>query len=175
MKNTIALFLIAFLALNMAAQKTEKNEKQDKTEKNEKPEKAEKNDKGENEEDAKVIDVPQVVKAAIIRDFANAEKPKWEKEGDYYEAEFELNEVETSALYDANGNLLETETEVAKSTLPAGCLAYIKTNYPKHKISETCKITDNKKTVKYEVEIKGAGKKMDIIFDDKGNFISMEE
>ena len=104
---------------------------------------------------------------AFQKNFPQAKVEKWEKEGSNFEAEFELNKTEQSVLFDAQGNLLETEVEIELNQLPKGVLEYVKANYIGQKVKEAAKITDAKGTVTYEAEIKG----MDILFDSTGKFI----
>lgn len=112
-------------------------------------------------------DVPVQVKTAFQKQFPNTKEAKWEKEGNNFEAEFELNNTEQSVLLDAQGNLIETEIEIAVNQLPNGVLDYIKTNYQGEKVKEAAKITDVKGVITYEAEIKG----MDLIFDSNGKFV----
>jgi len=112
-------------------------------------------------------DVPAPVKTAFQKNFPQAKAEKWEKEGGNFEAEFELNKSEQSVLFDAQGNLLETEVEIELNKLPKGVLEYVKANYKGQHVKEAEKIADAKGTVTYEVEIKG----MDILFDSNGKFI----
>src|ERR1041384_885438 len=53
-------------------------------------------------------DVPAAVKAKQASLYPNAKVEKWEKEDANFEAEFDNGKVETSTLFDTNGNLLET-------------------------------------------------------------------
>jgi hypothetical protein len=57
--------------------------------------------------------------------------------------------------------------------MPAKALSYIAANYPKTKIKEAAKITDNKNVVTYEAEVKIDGKNMDMIFDVAGKFLKL--
>lgn len=116
-------------------------------------------------------EIPAVVKSKFASEFPNVKKVKWEKEKGNYEAEFDLNKVETSVLYDASGNKLETETEIAVSSLPKSAADYISKNFADKKIREASKIVDAKNTVTYEAEVKGVG---DVIFDANGNFLKKE-
>jgi len=112
-------------------------------------------------------DVPAPVKTAFQKNFPQAKVEKWEKEGDNFEAEFELNKSEQSVLFDAQGIIIETEIEIEISQLPNGVLDYVKTNYKGQSVKEAAKITDTKGTVTYEAEIKGR----DLLFDSNGEFI----
>ena len=112
-------------------------------------------------------DVPASVKASFQKNYPNIKEVKWDKEGEKYEASFDLNKIDNSVLFDAQGNLLETEVEIKLNQLPKGVLEYVKANYKGQNVKEAAKITDAKGTVTYEAEIKG----MDILFDSNGKFI----
>ncbi|MCA0428238.1 MAG: PepSY-like domain-containing protein [Bacteroidetes bacterium] len=112
-------------------------------------------------------DVPASVKTAFQKNFPQAKVKKWEKEESNFEAEFELNKTEQSVLFDAQGNLLETEVEIELNQLPKGVLEYVKANYKGQKVKGAAKITDTNGTITYEAEIKG----MDLLFDSNGRFI----
>lgn len=112
-------------------------------------------------------DVPAPVKASFQRNYPNIKEVKWDKEGEKFEASFYLNKIDNSVLFDAQGNLLESEIEIELNQLPKGVLEYVKANYKGQKVNEAAKITDAKGKVTYEVEIKG----MDILFDSYGKFI----
>jgi len=112
-------------------------------------------------------DAPAAVKASFAKLYPNVTKVKWGKEDANYEAEFEVNKVETSCLFDVNGNLLETETEIAISALPKGISEYVAKNYAGEKIKEASKIVDSKNVTTYEAEVKDG----DLLFDASGNFL----
>jgi hypothetical protein len=112
-------------------------------------------------------DVPSVVTAKFKSLYPNIEDIKWSRENQDYEAEFDLNKVENSINFDANGNLLETETEITVNDLPTAVNTYISKNVPDEKIKEASKITDAKGTITFEAEVKG----IDYIFDKDGVFI----
>lgn len=112
-------------------------------------------------------DVPEAVKAAFNQKYPNVEKAGWEMENTNYEANFEVNEVENSAVIDASGNILETEVEIGVAALPENVKKYMAENYASQKIKEAAQITNANGTMTYEAEIKG----MDLLFDANGNFI----
>lgn len=97
-------------------------------------------------------------------------KAKWEKEKGNYEAGFHQGKKEMSAVYEANGALLETEVEIAASELPSGVTKYASA-HNLGKVKEAAKITKANGTVEYEAEVKGG----DAIFDAKGNFLRMSK
>jgi hypothetical protein len=131
----------------------------------------------------KEAQVPAAVKEAFAKQFPNVKDTDWEKEGQNYEAEFEVKRVnmesgksvkpnvEKSAVFDASGQLLQVEEEIPVSQLPAGVRDYVTKTLSGKKIAEAAKITDTKGTVTYEAEVA----KEDYIFDSNGNFLSKEK
>jgi len=118
----------------------------------------------------KEAEVPAVVKEGFKKSFPNLNAEEWEKEGLNFEAEFDQNKIETSALFDTTGNLLETEVEIAVKELPKNVIDYFSKNMPGKKIKEASKITDSKGSISYEAEVN----KEDYIFDSTGNFVKKE-
>lgn len=98
--------------------------------------------------------VPDKVKTTLEKRYPEAEKVKWDKENQDYEASFEQGEVNYSVLLNTNGKVLETEGEIKINQLPDPVLAYMNTNYPKTKIKEAARIVDSSGTVTYEAESK---------------------
>lgn len=112
----------------------------------------------------KEADVPSAVKDSFKNHYPAAKVESWEKEGANYEAEFDLNKVETSVVFDASGKLLETETEIAESALPKAVLDHISKTMPGKKIKEAAKIVDASGKIRYEAEID----KKDYLFEENG-------
>ena len=110
--------------------------------------------------------VPVAVKESFTKKFPGI-TPKWEMEDGKYEAGFDQQKHEMSVLIEANGSIIETETEISIVELPAPVTAYLKKNHPGVKIKEAAKITKADGEVNYEAEVKGS----DLIFDSKGIFL----
>ncbi len=111
--------------------------------------------------------VPANVKSAFQKKYPTAKAVKWDKEGNNYEASFDLSKLDNSVVIDIQGTIVETEVEIELRELPAGIIEYIKLHYAGKQAKESAKITDAKGTITYEVEVKG----MDLIFDSNGKFI----
>ena len=110
--------------------------------------------------------IPKGIIETFNANFKGSTVESWDKENDGgYEAEFDLNGVETSATFSSDGKLIETEQEIEESALPTAISEYLKTNYSSKSIDEVAKITTGEGIIKYEVEIE----KTDLIFDEKGN------
>ena len=117
----------------------------------------------------KAAQVPAAVVAGFNQKFPQAKEVKWEKEGGHYEAGFEQGKQEMSALLSADGTLVETETEIQVSQLPAGVQATLARQYKGVKIKEAAKIVAaGTGAVTYEAEIEQSGKEVDLLFDAEG-------
>lgn len=110
--------------------------------------------------------VPAAVKTAFAKKYPD-QPVKWEKENGQFEAGFKQNGKNSSALFTADGTMIESEMEIKVAELPAPVLAYVKTHYKGAVVKEGAKITKADGTVNYEAEVNSK----DVIFDEKGNFI----
>ncbi|WP_426091487.1 PepSY-like domain-containing protein [Flavobacterium sp. DSR3-2] len=116
-------------------------------------------------------EVPKIIKEALHEKYPNAYGVKWDKEKNNYEASFDVNKIDNSVLFNGEGKIVETEIEIQISTLPKNALDYINMHFKNQKVKEAAKIINEKGTVIYEAEIKGS----DLLFDENGNFISIEK
>ena len=119
----------------------------------------------------KSINVPEAAKQAFVKQFPAATKTDWslEKVGEY-EVEFKLNKMEMSALYDTNGNLLETETEIDTEQLPAGVQSILTSDFNGYKAGEISKV-EAKGTTSYEMEVEKGEATWELTFDANGNLL----
>lgn len=62
--------------------------------------------------------VNEKVRAAFTSDFSAASNVNWEKTKDYYFATFTINQIEVSAAYDEEGELVGTSRVMEVSQLP---------------------------------------------------------
>src|SRR5438105_360006 len=86
------------------------------------------------------------VPAAAKQSFAKAHPGitgKWEKEGVNYEVNFKENGKTMSCVIEAKGTILETETDIAVSELPATVSAYVKDHFKGAKIKDASTIVRN--------------------------------
>ena len=112
--------------------------------------------------------VPAAVKASFAKAYPGA-VAKWEKENGKYEASFKKDGNTMSALFETNGTMTESETDIKVSALPAAVLSYVKANYKGKTIKEGAKIIKADGTVMYEAEVDGK----DVIFDSNGTFVKV--
>lgn len=120
-------------------------------------------------------EAPAAAKAAFAAKYPTAEKVKWsvEKPGEF-EAEFTLNKVESSALFDAAGKFLESETEIKEAELPQTVKATIAKDFAGYKLDEIEEATDAKGITTYEMEAAKGKDKLEISFDANGKLLSKE-
>ena len=116
-------------------------------------------------------EVPANVKQEFAKKFPGAKVEKWEKEGADYEAEFDLNKVESSAVFVTGGTFKELEQEIKSSELPQTAVDYCAKTFADHKLSEASKITDAAGIVMYEAEMSKGKEHFDVLFNDKGSFV----
>ncbi len=70
-------------------------------------------------------------------------------------------------IINKQGTILETETAIALSDLPATAKTYINQHYKGKKTKEVAKIVKTNGEIAYQAEINGS----DVLFDANGNFI----
>lgn len=92
-----------------------------------------------------------------------------------FEAEFDLNKVESSAVFGADGTFKESEQEIKTSALPKTVTNYCTKNYAGYKLSEAAKITDAAGKVMYEAEMQKNKMQFDVLFDTNGTFLKKSE
>jgi Putative beta-lactamase-inhibitor-like, PepSY-like len=124
-----------------------------------------------NAQKVKAVDLPKAVKEAFATKYPKIKSVKWEKEEANYEAEFDLNKIESSAVFQAYGTFKELEQEIKIAELPKTVSEYCTKNFASYKLSEAAKITDANGKLMYEAEMKKGKAHFDLIFDENGNFI----
>lgn len=69
----------------------------------------------DDDNDVKDSTVPAAVSASFKTQFPNAVNPQWEKNGQYYVADFTLTQVEKDAWFTDNGTLVMTVSDYGKN------------------------------------------------------------
>ena len=119
---------------------------------------------------AQKLVVPEVVKAKVKALYPQANDVDWELEDGNYEAEIEQKgSSDVSVVLNAQGSVLETETEIKVSELPTAVRTYVTQQLGNKKIKEAAKIVKADNTVEYEAQV---GKK-DYLFDSVGVFLKI--
>jgi len=116
----------------------------------------------------KPAQVPAAAKVTFKAKFPTVKTNTWEKEGDKYEAGFKLNGKTMSALLTPAGELMETETDMSPSQLPAPVRTKLATDYKAYKIKETATIVRADGSTVYKAEVAKGGKAQDVLFTADG-------
>jgi len=115
--------------------------------------------------------VPAAVKSAQERKFPGITKIAWSKEENDFESEFTLNGKTMSAIYDPNGNWIETETAITVTALPQPILKYISQHMAGMRIKEAARVDKADGSIAYEAETGNT----DYVFDATGKLLKTEK
>jgi len=120
-------------------------------------------------------EVPPEVEDAFDTRFPAAEDVVWEMEAaDVYEADFEQNGQEVSALFAETGEWLETETAITTEQLPDVITKVIQEKMPDHEIMSMESIESNDGDITYEVVLENGDESVEIVFSAGGDIIKKE-
>ena len=160
------------VVLDAAGTVLKKEVKGEENEENEGEEQEAEEEHGEHEAG---LSTPAAVAKAFETKFPSAGEVKWGKESDVeYEAEFELNDQEMSANFDANGTWLETEAKLAPKDLPAPVLATLKSQFGDSKIKKAESLEKAGEPVVYEIKLEQGENEVEVVLDANGKVISKE-
>src|SRR5688572_12986142 len=93
-----------------------------------------------NAQQLKEAQVPVAVKQKFTSLYPNAKEVKWEKEDYAFEAEFLENTVETSVLFNIQGDFIQKEVQIPVTSLPEATKNYISKNVGQP-VAEAAKIS----------------------------------
>jgi hypothetical protein len=132
-------------------------------------------------ENTKEVEPTLQVTKAFEKDFPKI-KPVWRKEFDgddvdklSYEADFTLNNINMTAVYNALGIFKVLEVQIKEAEIPKKISAYMAKNYPKNNIKKAARLMTNSNKITYEMGITINGKWVDAIFNKEGDFLEMVE
>src|SRR5690554_1587952 len=92
------------------------------------------------EKDIPASKVPAAVKASFDKEYANPVDVEWEKKKGNYEADFEVENIDYSAVFNEEGQLLMAKIDIEKEALPATITQKISEEYPDYIIDDADKI-----------------------------------
>jgi len=88
-----------------------------------------------------------------------------------YEATFKLIGMHATAWHDSTVHRMKYVVEIKSDQLPAIARSYIERNYPKAKITNALKWTDDKKVSTFQAEIKLGTETKNLTFNSRGDLI----
>ena len=130
-------------------------------------------------ENSKDVEPTLQVNKAFEKDFPKI-KPNWRKEfgGDDndeldYEANFNVNNTNMTAVYTVLGIFRVLEVEIKTADIPAKISSYLSKNYPKNTIKKVDKVITNSNKITYDIGITINEKWVDVVFDKECEFLKM--
>ncbi|WP_192821675.1 hypothetical protein [Rufibacter sp. LB8] len=112
-------------------------------------------------------DVPSLALNSVKAKFPQALTIDWEKAGDLFEAEFEVNGLDQTILVDANGTISKVKQDLLVTDLPAAVDAAIKRDFAGYVVDDLEKVEINGQ-VYYQVELENKLKTVEKVFAADG-------
>ena len=125
-------------------------------------------------------EVPEAVEKAIKAEYPDAKIGEAEEEKEdgkmIYEVEFTVGKKEYEASITPEGKILEIESEIKVTEIPAIVKKAIMAKYEGATLKEAEELIKEKKVASYEVKLVTKEEKtMEVVFDAKGKFVKEEE
>jgi hypothetical protein len=115
--------------------------------------------------------VPDAVKTAFKHLYPTVTAVDWDKEKPNYEANFTVEGVERSVVFDAMGNLMATEIDIPVSQLPLAARNYLVKHFKTSQIKGASRMVDSVGAVSYEADVPGP----DPVFDASGAMVRTDK
>lgn len=124
-------------------------------------------------------DIPASQVPSVIVNTLNAKFPKttgleWEKKGDLYEAEFDVNNVDHKALLDASGKLVMFKRDIRPADLPKIVRNTIRNQYKGYRIDDAEKLEKNG-VIFYQVDLDGQPDDQKLVITKDGKVDSSQQ
>jgi len=118
-------------------------------------------------QDVPATKVPNEVKNAFERNFNNPTDVEWEMKGDRYEVDFDLGNVDHSALYTAVGELLMIKMELNEQDLSPVIRQRIIDDFREYKIDDIDQVKMGDRVL-YQIALEGPSRDLKVVYNDKG-------
>jgi hypothetical protein len=117
------------------------------------------------------VPVPENITSAFVEKFPKAEVVNWVKEFDKYQVEFTQKNIPMTALFNKEGECVETATYIKKNELPEKTLEEIDWYYDNALIVSSKKAKDHKSTNFYRVTVETGEAFFFLKVDEEGDII----
>lgn len=124
-----------------------------------------------NAQDVPAKDVPQAVSSALTQQYATAKDLEWEKSGDNYEAEFDIEGTEHTVLISPSGEILMTKSDVLLDGLPQPVKSALDQKYKDMPLDDMELIERDGKTY-YQVELDDTDTNRLLVFSADGQEVT---
>ncbi|SHI31500.1 hypothetical protein SAMN04488096_10176 [Mesonia phycicola] len=120
------------------------------------------------DDDYSSTDVPSIVASTFQTNFSNAKDLEWEMIGENYEADFEIDNIDHSAIINEQGELIKYKYDSQFINLPQPLQDSLTTNYNQNQIDdvETLKIESD---TYYQLEIDQPSIDLEKVYNEDGS------
>lgn len=122
-------------------------------------------------QDVDTKDVPAAVKTALSQKYANATDLEWEKHGNNYEADFDIDRIDHAAMIDPSGKVLMTRRDIMKNDLPQAITSAIAQQYKSMRLDDMELVEKDGKKY-YQVELDQQGQDKKVVFSADGKEVT---
>jgi len=120
--------------------------------------------------------VPPAVHSGFKIKFPNGQQPAWSKEGtDIFEVGFINGKKHQTALFDATGKWMETETEINYGAAPAKVQRAFENEFEGFQIQEVFETETPDKGLTYEIIAFKGKENYEVVFSSKGELLKKEK
>ncbi|WP_157578422.1 PepSY-like domain-containing protein [Pontibacter roseus] len=124
-------------------------------------------------DDVKPDDVPAAVKETLLTSFPNATDVDWEKLGEDFEADFDVDTVDYSALINSSGSLLKQKQDILETELPEAVRTAIEGAYAGYKIDDSELLLQGQTTL-YQVELDDNTREEKLVYSADGQLVQQD-
>ncbi|WP_018476668.1 PepSY-like domain-containing protein [Pontibacter roseus] len=122
-------------------------------------------------QDVDAKDVPEAVKSALSQKYANATDLEWEKHGDNFEADFDVDRIDHAVMIDPSGKILMARHDVMEKDLPQGIRTAIGQNYKGMRVDDVEQMEKDGKTY-YQLELDQKGQDKKVVLSQDGKEVT---
>ncbi|GEP93630.1 Putative beta-lactamase-inhibitor-like, PepSY-like [Chitinophaga terrae (ex Kim and Jung 2007)] len=117
----------------------------------------------------KTVQAPEAVKSSFDQNFAGTSVAKWTKtSAGHWTANFQKDNITTSAEYDADGKWIATRSAYDAQTLPESVTNTLKSKYPDATIKDGWKIERSDVAAYYKINIQDNGTEKSVLLNEAG-------
>ena len=123
-------------------------------------------------QDLKIEDIPKNLSDEFQKAYPTASDVEWEKEGNQYQVEFEIDRRDHEIWYDADAKVVKSEQEISKDDLPEQIKSTLSSTYEAYKI-EDIETKEENNIVTYVIDLeKGWNDEKTVVLDKNGTVTS---
>lgn len=115
--------------------------------------------------------VPSAVMDAFRTAFPAANNVEWDREGQHYEVDFEVNRLDHEAWFNGEGKMVRHKQEMRNRDLPEQVKNGVKRNHKRYRITDVEKLTIGNEVV-YKLELSRFFRDIDVVVNEQGETVT---